>query len=182
MRHAHTVARASLAAFCLASLAACAGGNRAMEGYYANHPEMMGRILGVRTVFVEDVRGARDGETAAEMRECIVDELGRRGRGRFRIAASPEKADAVLRTDMTEELGPVPSEEPLPFTLETKLVRERAVYARMKLVEPKTGRMIYKTDTKERYEFDVDSVPKAAYTVVKNLLNEIEHCRRAIAP
>lgn len=182
MRHERRIAGASIAACCLASLASCMGGARAMSGYYANHPDMMARILKVRTICVEDVRGARDGETALEMKQCVVDELARRGKGRFRVVESPAKADAALQTDMTEELGPIPSEEPLPFTLETKLVSEKAVYARMKLVDPKTGRLIYKTDTKEQVEFEVDSVPKAAYTVVKNFLKEIDYCRQSIAP
>jgi hypothetical protein len=182
MSRAHRISIALPAACCILSLASCAGGGRAMSEYYANHPEMMARVLKVRTLVVENVRGARDDEDALEMRQCIIDELGRRGRGRFRIAATPAQADAILLTDMTEELGPVPSEEPLPFTLENKLVTRNAVYARMKLVDPKTGRLIYKTDTKEQTEFDVDTIAKAAYTVVKNLMKEIDYCRRTIAP
>lgn len=153
-----------------------------MEGYYANHPEMMVRLLKVRTVFMEEVRGAKDDDEAREMRACIADELGRRGRGRFRLTASPAKADALLGTDMTEELGPVPEEEPLLFTLEEKIVTRKAVYARMKLTDQKTGRLIYKTDTKEHPEIVVDTVAKAAHTVVTNLMREIEHCRGTIAP
>lgn len=172
----------SFVACSLVVLASCMGGGRSMSGYYTNHPEMMARLLKVRTICVANVRGAHDNEEALEMKGCIVDELGRRGKGRFRIAAAPAKADAVLETDMTEELGPVPSEEPLPFTLENKLVSEKVVYARMKLTDPKTGRLIYKTDTKEQTEFEVSSVEKAAYTVVKNFMKEIEYCRQTIAP
>jgi hypothetical protein len=182
MTHQWEKAGAALAVCSLVALASCMDGSRAMSGYYTNHPEMMARLLKVRTIFVGDVRGARDSEEAIEMKGCIVDEMGRRGKGRFRIAAVPAKADAVLETDMTEELGPVPAEEPLPFTLENKLVSEKIVYARMKLTDPKTGRLIYKTDTREQTEFEVSSVEKAAYTVVKNFMNAREYCRQTIAP
>ncbi len=182
MRYGANRAAAPLAVCCCAALAACAGQQRAMARYYANHPEMMARLLKVRSVCVEDVRGARSEEDAAEMRKCLIDELRRRGRGRFRVAASPGRADALLQTDMTEELGPVPEEEPLPFTLEPKLVSQKVVYARMKLVDPRTGRLIYKTDTREQAEFDVNSIEKAAYSVVRNLMKEIDYCRRTISP
>lgn len=182
MKNGRTAAGVSFAFCCCAALAACVGGERAMTRYYANHPEMMARILKVRTICVDEVHGARSDEDAAEMRKCLIDELGMRGKGRFRIAASPDRADALLQTDMTEELGPVPEEEPLPFTLETKLVSQKSVYARMKLVEPKTGRLIYKTDTKEQADFEINSIEKAAHTVVKNLMKEIEYCRQTISP
>ena len=182
MTHQWKKAGVPLVVCSLVSLASCMSGGRAMSGYYTNHPEMMARLLKVRTIYVENVRGAHDNEEALEMKGCIIDELGRRGKGRFRVAAAPAKADAVIETDMTEELGPVPSEKPLPFTIENKLVSEKVVYARMKLTDPKTGRLIYKTDTKEQTEFEVSSVEKAAYTVVKNLMKEIEYCRQTIAP
>lgn len=182
MMPGRTTVRLALAVSCLAALASCAGGGRAMARYYANHPEMMARLLKVRTVFVQEVRGAPDEDDAREMREYIVDELERRGRGRFRLAASPAQADAVVETEMTEELGPVPEEEPLLFTLEEKIVARKTVYARMKLADPKTGRLIYKTDTREGAEIAVDSIAKAAHTVVRNLMREIERCRRSIAP
>ncbi len=67
------------------------GRGRAMARYYANHPEMMARLLKVRVLFVQEVRGAPGEDAAREMRECIVDELERRGRGRFRLAASPRR-------------------------------------------------------------------------------------------
>lgn len=182
MNRAQSASGTALAALGLAVFASCMGGARAMSGYYANHPEMMARLLRVRTIYIPAVRGEKDPEKAAEMRGCVIDELGRRGRGRFRIASSPAACDAVMEVDMSEELGPIPSEEPLPFTLETELVSHKAVYARMKLTDPKTGRLIYKTDTKEWTEFEVDTIPRAAYTVVKNLMKEIEHCRTSIAP
>ena len=182
MTHQWEKAGVSLVVCSLVVLASCMGGGRAMSGYYMNHPEMMARLLKVRTICVENVRGAHDNEEALEMKGCIVDELGRRGKGRFRVAVAPAKADAVIETDMTEELGPVPSEEPLPFTIENKLVSEKVVYARMKLTDPKTKRLIYKTDTREQTEFEVSSVGKAAYTVIKNFMKEIEYCRQTIAP
>ena len=161
---------------CLVALVSCAGG-RAMSGYYRNHPEMQKRLLDVRSIYVEGVRGAKDNEESLKMRECLVYELQRKGRGRFRLAGRASEADAVLQADMKEDLGPTTIETPLPFELETKITLEDRVYLRMKLVDPKSNRLIYKTDTKEDPEFEIDSAEKAAHTVVRNLMREIECAR-----
>lgn len=166
----------------LCILASCAGTNRAMVGYYQNHPEMRERLLEVRSLYIALVRGAGKPEDARAMREAIADELERKGRGRFLIVSSPRGADAVIETDMQEELGPASLDEPLPFPLEPPPLSPETVFARMRLTDPKTGRLIYKTDTKESPDLDVDTVEIAAYTVVKNLLQEIELARAALRP
>jgi hypothetical protein len=148
-----------------------------MSGYYRNHPEMQRRLLEVRSIYVEGVRGAGDDEESLKMRGCLMEELQRKGRGRFRLARRASEAEAVLQADMKEELGPTTVETPLPFELEAKITLEDRVYLRMKLVDPHYKRLIYKTDTKEGPEFEIDSVEKAAYTVVRNLMREIDRAR-----
>lgn len=168
----------SLATFCLLTLASCAGG-RAMSGYYQNHPEMQKRLVQVKAIYVEGVQGARGDEESMKMKECLVDELQRKGRGRFRLVSGASEADAVLQADMKEELGPVATDTPLPFDLEAKITLEDKVYVRMRLVDPTSGRLIYKTDTEELAEFNADSIEKAAHTVIKNLVREIDLARQA---
>lgn len=170
------ILRGSCVILCLVALVSCAG-NRAMSGYYLNHPEMQKRLLDVRSIYVEGVKGAKDGEESLKARESLIDELQRKGRGRFRLAGRASDADAVLQADMKEELGPTTVETPLPFELETKLTLADKVYLRMKLVYPKSNRLIYKTDTKEDPEIEIDSAEKAAHTVIRNLMGEIERAR-----
>jgi len=171
--------KCSLAVFCLVSLASCAGGRRAMSGYYQNHPEMQKRLLQVRAIYVENVQGARDDGESLKMRECLIDELQRKGRGRFRLVRGASQADAVLEADMKEALGPVATDTPLPFELESKITLEDKVYVRIRLVDPASGRLVYKTDTREIAEFEVDSIEKAAHTVIKNLMREIDLATQA---
>ncbi|MDD5556004.1 MAG: hypothetical protein PHN82_02015 [bacterium] len=174
-------AAASLALAC-AIAAGCLGGERAMYRYYRNHPAMLRRLLAVRTIHIEDVRDAADGEEALLVKDALAAELDRRGKGRFRLAADAADADAVLQAEMTEALGPVTEEEPLPFEIEPRMVVRRGVFLRIRLVDPKTGDLIYKTDTREFSEIAVDSVEKAAFTVVSNLMREIGLARRALRP
>ncbi len=170
----------SIFALLILFLVSCAGRQRAMSRYYRNHPEMQRKLLVVRTIYLEDVQRAESKEDALKMKEALIDELSRKGKGRFRLASSASRADAILKTDMEEELGPVgPEEEPLPFELEPKIVIEGEVYLRMKLVDPKTNRLIYKTDTEELNEFEVDSIGKAAHIVIKNLMREIDSANRS---
>ncbi|MEJ2744452.1 MAG: hypothetical protein P8123_02020, partial [bacterium] len=136
----------SFAILCLIALASCAG-DRAMSGYYRNHPEMQKRLIEVRSIYVEGVRGAENDEESMKMRRCLIEELQRKGRGRFRLARRRSEADAVLQADMKEELGPTTIETPLPFELEAKITITDRVYLRMKLVDPHYKRLIYKTDT-----------------------------------
>jgi len=164
---------------CLVTLASCAGG-RAMSGYYQNHPEMQKRLVQVRAIYVEGVQGARGDEESMKMKECLVDELQRKGRGRFRLVSGASEADAVLQADMKKELGPLATDTPLPFDLESKITLEDRVYVRLKLVDPKSNRLIYKTDTEERPDFEMDSIEKAAHAVIKNLMGEIELAKEVV--
>ena len=148
-----------------------------MVGYYEHHPEMMERLLSVRKIYVEDVTGAKDAEEAAKMKRCIIEELWRKGKGRFRLARSPESADAVLTADMQKDLGPLETGTPLPFELKPKLTVRREVFLRVKLLDPRTKELIFKTTSEERPEIEVDSVEKAAHVVIKNLMSDIEVAR-----
>jgi len=150
-----------------------------MSGYYQNHPEMQKRLLQVRAIHVENVQGARDDGESLKMKECLIDELQRKGRGRFRLVSGASQADAILQADMKEELGPVATDTPLPFELEAKITLENKVHVRIRLVDPTSGRVIYKTDTGELAEFEVDSIEKAAHTVIKNLAREIDLAKEA---
>jgi hypothetical protein len=145
-----------------------------MYSYYQNHPQMLRHLLKVKTIYVENVQGAKDDEESLLMKEALLGEIERKGRGRFRLAASAAEADAVLEADMKEELGPTVEDEPLPFEIEPKIMPKSHVYLRMKLTDPRTGLVIYKTDTKESAEINVDSVEKAAFTVMRNLMREVD--------
>lgn len=154
-------------------LSSCVG-HRAMVGYYENHPEMRGKLVKVRAIYIEDIQGAENEDEAGKMRQCIVDEIWRKGKGRFKLVKSPEQADAIMKSDMEEELGPVDEEEPLPFELKPKFEVGEETFLRMKLVDPKSGMVIYKTTTEEMAEFDIESMEEAAHTVIRNLMMEIE--------
>lgn len=151
-----------------------------MYGYYGNHPQMLRKLLAVRTIYLADVRGAESDEEALLMRKALLEEIERRGKGRFSVVGGASEADAVLEADMEEELGPGPVEEPLPFELEPKIVPREAVYLRIRLTDPQTRLLIYKTDTKEMAEVDIDSIEKAAFMVMKNLMTEIELASRSL--
>jgi hypothetical protein len=159
----------------------CAGPGGAMYGYYRNHPDMQERLLQLRSIYIADIQGAPNADDAETMKRALLDELGRKSRGRFELAPNTDTADAVLEIDMKEELGPVSVEEPLPFALEPERPASQTVFARMKLMDPKTKRVIYKTDTKESPDFEVNTIGKAAYTVVKNLMHEIELSKAALS-
>ncbi|MCX6358153.1 MAG: hypothetical protein NT045_09845 [Candidatus Aureabacteria bacterium] len=160
------------------ALISCTAGTRAMHGYYRNHPEMQQRLLNVHRLSIAEVRGAENPDDAREMKACLIDELGRKGHGRFIFVDKTSSAEAVVETDMAEELGPT-SDEPLPFSVEPAPPARQDVYARFSLTDPKTSRVIYKTDTTESPEVDVNSIGKAAYTVVKNLMAEIKIAKGA---
>jgi hypothetical protein len=179
MKNLRVAVEWSCAILCLVVLASCVGG-RAMTGYYRNHPDMQKRLVEVRSIYVDRVRGAEVDEESLKMRGCIMEELQRKGRGRFGFAEKASAADAVLQADMQEELGPTTVETPLPFELETRLTLKDRVYLRMKLVDPKSRRLIYKTDTKEGPEFEIDSAEKAAHTVVRNLMREIDRAKQML--
>jgi hypothetical protein len=166
--------KATASFFLLCLLLSCAARQRAMYMYYRNHPEMLSALLKVKSVYLEDVQGAENREDALNMKRALIEALNRRGEGRFMLAQKPSDADAVLKTDMQKELGPVDQEEPLLFELEPEMEIKREVFARMELMDPKTGRLIYKTDSEERSEFEIDSIGKAAYKVIDNLMDEIE--------
>ena len=167
---------------CLLLIVSCAERGRAMYGYDQNHPDMQERLLRLRSIYIADVQGAPKAEDAELMRESLIDELRRKGRGRFTLVDDADAADAVLETDMKEELGPVSTAEPLPFALEPQPPASETVFARMKLVDPKSGRVIYKTETKESPDFDINTIEKAAYTVTKNLMREIELAKASLSP
>ena len=77
------------------------------------------------------------------MKEALIEELNLRGRGRISLANSPEESDAVLKPDMREELAPASAEVSLPFEIKPKISVSREVFLRIKLVEPKSGRLIF---------------------------------------
>lgn len=159
---------------CLSAICSCAFNRSPMDAYYRNHPEMRRRLIQVRSIYIsESVDGANDGEEAAKVRECLLDELTRKGRGRFRLAPNPSSADAVLESGLKQNLGPLSAEEPLPFTLEPQSPSSAAVYLKLMLRDPATGRLIYSTDTAEDADIEIDTIEKAAHLVVRNLMRAI---------
>ncbi|MCX6353589.1 MAG: hypothetical protein NTZ78_01645 [Candidatus Aureabacteria bacterium] len=182
MKIVRTTAMVLFGIGCFLLMVSCAERGRAMYGYYQNHPDMKERLLRLRSIYIADIQGAPKAEDVELMRESLIDELGRKGRGRFALVEDAAAADAVLDMDMKEELGPVSTAEPLPFEIEAQPPPPETVFARMKLVDPKSGRVIYKTDTKESPDFAVNTIEKAAYTVVKNLMREIDLARASLSP
>lgn len=168
-------------ACCLAGavvlLVSCAARPRAMLGYYENHPELIERLLEVRKIYVGDIRGAEDNEQAREMKGALVKELWRKGRGYFTVTSAAAGSDAMLLADMKEELGPLEIEEPLPFDLKPKVPVDDEVFLRIKLLDPKSGLVIYKTTAEEYTDIETDSIDKAAHAVIKNLMREIDVVR-----
>jgi hypothetical protein len=171
MKNSRLIKGVGVIGVCL-GLCSCAGQKKAMYGYYKNHPEMRDRLIAVRTIYI--AQSPDRGETADEIVGAVVDELRRKGKGRFLVVDSRKSADAVLEISMDKELGPVAPETPLPFTLEPEFTIEGNQFVRIRLVHPSSGQLIYKTTTDEFSEFEIDSPRAAAHAVIKNLMDEIE--------